>query len=72
MDSLAMDSQLGIGLGFLEVGDERGGVTGALLEIRRAGRDDGMAFWRKDMRLDELLASKRVGLGKEEEDGLTW
>lgn len=72
MDSLAMDSQLGIGLAFLEVGDESGGVTGALFEIRRGGRDEGMAFRSKGMRKDELLASLRDGLGKEEEDGLTW
>lgn len=39
-----MASQLGIGLGFLEVGDERGGVTGALFEIRSGGSDEGMAF----------------------------
>jgi hypothetical protein len=58
---------LGIGLGFLEVGEDRGGVMGALFEIRRGGSD----AWRKDMRFDELLASKRVGLGKEDEDGLT-
>jgi hypothetical protein len=44
MDCLAIKSQLGIGLGFLEVGDERGGVTGALFEIRRGGRDNGMAL----------------------------
>lgn len=67
-----MDSQLGIGLAFLEVGDERGGVTGALFEIRRGGRDEGMAFRRKGRRIDELLASLRDGLGKEEEEGLTW
>lgn len=41
-----MVSQLGIGLGFLEVGEESGGVTGALFEILRGGRDDGMAFLR--------------------------
>jgi hypothetical protein len=72
MDCLAMDSQLGIGLAFLEVGDDRGGVTGALLEIRRGGRDEGMALWRKGKRIDELLASLRDGLGKEEEEGLAW
>lgn len=73
IDSLAMDSQLGIGLGlFLEVGDERGGVTGALLDIRSGGREEGMAFRRNGRRVDELLASNRVGLGKEDEEGLTW
>lgn len=67
-----MDSQLGIGLGFLEVGDERGGVTGALFEIRRGGREEGMAFRRNGMRIDELLASLRDGLGNEDEEGLAW
>lgn len=42
MDSLARDSQLGLGLGTAEVGEEIGGVTGALFEIRRGGRDEGM------------------------------
>lgn len=72
MDSLAINSQLGIGFGFFAVGDERGGVTGALLEIRRGGRDEGMAFWRKGRRLEEALFSTRDGLGNEEEEGLTW
>jgi hypothetical protein len=67
-----MDSQMGIGLAVLEVGDDRGGVTGALLEIRRGGRDEGMALRRKGMRKDELLASLREGLGKEEDEGLAW
>lgn len=71
MVSFEIDSQFGIGLGCLEVGDERGGVTGALLDIRRGGRE-GMAFWRNGMMLDELFPSLRVGLGKEEEEGLTW
>lgn len=66
-----MASQLGIGLGFLEVGDESGGVTGALFEILRGGRDEGMALRRNGRRLDGLLASSLVGLGKEEEEGLT-
>ena len=66
-----MASQLGIGLGFLEVGDESGGVTGALLEILRGGRDEGMVLRRNGRRLDGLLASSLVGLGKEEEEGLT-
>lgn len=72
MDCLAMASQLGIGLGFLEVGEERGGVTGALFEIRRGGRDNGMAFRRKGRRLEEVSFSTRDGLGNEEEEGLTW
>lgn len=71
MDSLARASQLGIGLGFLEVGDESGGVTGALFEILRGGRDEGMALRRNGRRLDELLGSTLVGLGNEEDEGLT-
>lgn len=67
-----MDSQLGIGLACLDVGDDTGGVTGALLEIRRGGRDEGMAFRRKGRSIDGLLASLRDGLGKEEEEGLIW
>lgn len=64
---------MGIGLGFLEVGDERGGVTGALFDILRGGRDsDALRMY--GMRLDtlSLSPSKRNGLGKEEEEGLTW
>lgn len=72
MDCLAMVSQMGIGLAVLEVGDDRGGVTGALLEIRRGGREEGMALRRKGIRKDELLASLRDGLGKEEDEGLAW
>lgn len=49
-----MASQLGIGLGFLEVGEDKGGVTGALFEIRRGGRDEGIAFRRYGIRLDGL------------------
>lgn len=68
---MARASQLGMGLGFLEVGEESGGVTGALLEILRGGRDEGMALLRNGRRLDGLFASVLVGLGKEEEEGLT-
>lgn len=69
-----MVSQLGIGFGFLEVGDERGGVTGALFEIRSGGRDAGMPLRRNGKKLDGLLLfpSTLDGLGKEEEVGLTW
>ena len=63
---------MGIGFGFLDVGDERGGVTGALFEILRGGRDVGITFLMYGMRFDALLPSKREGLGKEEEEGLTW
>lgn len=38
---LGIDSQLSLGFEFL-VGDERGGVTGALLDIRRGGRAEGI------------------------------
>lgn len=41
MDSLARASRLKICLGSL-VGEERGGVTGALFDIRSGGRDEGM------------------------------
>lgn len=44
MDSLAIDSHVGIGLGFLDVGEDRGGVTGALFDILRGGRDAGITF----------------------------
>lgn len=61
MDSLAIESQFGIGLGCF-VGDDRGGVTGALFEIRRGGSDEGITFRRSGKRLEELLGSARVGL----------
>lgn len=37
------DSQSGLFFEPLEVGEESGGVTGALLDIRRGGREEGMA-----------------------------
>jgi hypothetical protein len=64
------------------VGEERGGVTGALLEIRSAGRLG--RFRRKGRRYDGLTAavllklglglgfSLRVGLGNEDDEGLAW
>lgn len=67
-----MDSQLGIGFGFLEVGEERGGVTGQLLEIRSGGRDEGIELRRNGKREDGLLTSIREGLGKDDDEGLTW
>lgn len=39
-DPLVRVSQSGFGFEPLEVGEERGGVTGALLEIRRGGREE--------------------------------
>lgn len=75
MGSLVIiDSQLVFCMGGLEleVGDERGGVTGALLEIRRGGRDEGMALRRKANMLDCVVASRREGLGKEDDEGLGW
>lgn len=38
-ESLGIHSQRGFGFEFL-VGEERGGVTGALLEIRKRGREE--------------------------------
>lgn len=72
IEALAMESHVGIGLGFLEVGEDRGGVTGALFDILKGGRDVGNACRMYGMRFDGLFASKREGLGKEEEEGLTW
>lgn len=68
------NSQSGFGFEPLEVGEERGGVTGALLDIRRGGRDVGMEarLRRKGRRYDEGFPSKRVGLGNEDDDGLAW
>lgn len=40
IDSLTIESHVGTGLGFLDVGEERGGVIGALFDILR----EGMAF----------------------------
>lgn len=73
MDSLAIDSHVGIGFGFLDVGDDRGGVTGALFDILRGGRDRE-ALRMYGMRFDtlSLSTSNRNGLGKEDEEGLTW
>ena len=41
-EPLERDSQSALGLDPLEVGEERGGVTGALLDILRGGRFVGM------------------------------
>lgn len=41
-EALERASQSGLRFEPLEVGEERGGVTGALLDIRRGGRDVGM------------------------------
>lgn len=56
MDSLASVSKLKVCFGTL-VGEERGGVTGALLDIRRGGRDEGIELRRKANGCDEALAS---------------
>lgn len=71
MEALAMESHVGIGLGFLEVGEDRGGVTGALFDILKGGTDAGNACRIYGIRFEGLFASKREGLGKEEEEGLT-
>lgn len=59
-------------LGNFEVGEERGGVTGALLEIRRGGSDGGMELERKPKGLFDggFLESRRDGLGNDEDGGL--
>lgn len=69
-DCLARASQLKVCLGSLEVGDDRGGVTGALFEIRRGGREEGMELQRNANGFDDMLLSRRDRLRKEEEDGL--
>lgn len=66
MDLLAMVSKVKVCLGSL-FGDDEGGVTGALLDILRGGRDEGIELRRK---ANEALASWRDGLGKEEDWGL--
>lgn len=52
IEPLVSDSQSGFSLGPLEVGEDNGGVTGALLEIRRGGREEGIVarFRRKGRR----------------------
>lgn len=56
------------------LGEERGGVTGALLDILRGGRFVGMEVMLRinGRRKEEGLASMRVGLGKDDEVGLAW
>lgn len=70
----ARDSQSGLGFGPREVGEESGGVTGALLEIRSGGRFAGIAAMlrRNGRRYDDGFPSKRVGLGNDEDVGLAW
>lgn len=71
IDCLLNDSQLKLlGLGTFEIGDESGGVTGALFEIRKGGSDDGIAFWRYANGF--LFMSRFDGLGNDEDDGLHW
>ena len=71
MDCLVKDSQVGNGLGCLLVGEETGGVTGALFEILRGGSDEGIPPFLRKGKIVEML-SPREGLGNEEDDGLTW
>lgn len=69
-----MDSKLKGSLGTL-VGEETGGVTGALFDILRGGseEEDGMELQRKAKGWDDIIASPaRVGLGHEEDNGLGW
>lgn len=72
MDSLAKVSKLNVCLGAL-VGEEMGGVTGALLDILRGGSDEGMALRRNANGCGGILPSPPwVGLGQEEDSGLGW
>lgn len=58
------------------LGEERGGVTGALLEILRGGRFVGIEVMLRmnGKRKEEwfVIPSIRVGLGKDDEVGLAW
>lgn len=74
IELLERDSQSGFRFEFREVGEERGGVTGALLEILKGGRFVGMEAMlrRNGRRYDDGLASNRVGLGKDDDVGLAW
>lgn len=57
----------------MDFGEDRGGVTGALLEIRSGGRDvllTAVKLERNGKRYDDGLESKRVGLWNEDELGL--
>lgn len=71
--SLERDSQTGLGFE-PRVGEERGGVTGALLDIRSGGREEGMEarLWRKGRMYDGGFPSQREGLGNEDDVGLAW
>lgn len=71
MDSLVRDSKLKDWLGSL-VGDERGRVTGALFDIWRGGSDEEMELCRNANEGNDVLASSQDGLGKEDDDGLSW
>lgn len=71
MDSLASVSKLKVCLGSL-VGDDRGGVTGALFDILRGGRAAGMALMRKANGCSDALDSLQDGLGNDEDCGLGW
>jgi hypothetical protein len=68
MESLAKDSQFGYCLGIRAVGEDNGGVTGALLEIRRGGREDFLRW--KGKGYDPVWGSTREGLGNDEDAGL--
>lgn len=56
-------------------GDDISGVTGALLDMRSGGRE--VRFWRNGRRYEGLTLglwtlSWRLGLGKDDVDGLAW
>lgn len=71
---LERDSQTGLGGFEPRVGEERGGVTGALFDIRRGGRVEGMEakLWRKGRMCDGGFPSQWEGLGNEDDVGLAW
>lgn len=73
-DMLERDSQSIFRFEPFEFGEETGGVTGALLEILKGGRFVGIEemLRRNGIRYADWFASKRDGLGKEDDVGLAW
>lgn len=70
--ALGIVPQCGLGFDVL-VGEDSGGVMGALLDIRRGGSGEKDVNFRKIGRLYEVeYPSQRDGLGKDEDVGLAW